>query len=270
MTEPVQTAKETVALVADLVKAAGDNPQVKESCQNLGQAALTLTKTINNALLPLAAVNFAFEKARAYFREKFQSDLQETTKLIPEEHMTEPKASIAGPALQGITFALEEPDLKKMYLNLIATAMDRRKMSTAHPAFIEIIRQLEAQEARLLSLILKADGGLPIVRVRATTAGEDGWGEVESCVMNLMISGQPIDNPDQPAMVDNWIRLGLVEVCYDKFLTDDNAYAWVDEHPHYQRLKASVENDKVKITFLKGCIARTAFGIKFATAVGLI
>src|SRR5712692_5071017 len=104
MEEQMKTARDGIALVGEILKAAGDNPQVKEAGANLGQTALTITKTINNALLPLAAVNFAFDKARKYFAEKFESDLSAKASAIPVECLVEPKASIAGPALQGLAF----------------------------------------------------------------------------------------------------------------------------------------------------------------------
>ncbi len=48
--DPIKVAKESVSLVAEIMKVAGDNPQVKEAASNLGQTAVTLTKTINNVL----------------------------------------------------------------------------------------------------------------------------------------------------------------------------------------------------------------------------
>ena len=113
--DPIKVAKDGVSLVAEVIKAAGDNPQVKEAAGNLGQTAVTLTKTINNVLVPLAAINFAFDKARTYFSGKFQQDIAEKTQAIPPEHVVEPKASIAGPTLQGLAFTHEEPSLKEMY-----------------------------------------------------------------------------------------------------------------------------------------------------------
>lgn len=48
--DSIKTARDGVALVGEILKAAGDNPNVKEAGQNLGQTALTITKTINNAI----------------------------------------------------------------------------------------------------------------------------------------------------------------------------------------------------------------------------
>jgi len=73
--DSINTARDGVALVGEILKVAGENPDVRKAGQNLGQAALVITKAINNALLPLAAVNFAFDKAKVYFSENFQDDI---------------------------------------------------------------------------------------------------------------------------------------------------------------------------------------------------
>jgi len=79
----IKKAKDGATLLGEIIKVSGDNPDVKEAGNNLGKTALTITKTINNALLPLAAVNFAFEKARKYFSEEFQQDLSKKASAIP-------------------------------------------------------------------------------------------------------------------------------------------------------------------------------------------
>lgn len=272
MDDPIKTTRDGLGIVIDLIKVAGENPQVHEAGTNLGQTALTISKTINNALLPLAAINFAFDKARKYFSERFQSDLQDKTKTIPVDQIVEPKASVAGPALQGLAFTHEEPNLKEMYLSLLATAMDLWVASTAHPAFVEIIKQLESEEAHLLRLTLRVPGLLPIVQVRTTIVGETGWQEIATHIMNLRDakSDQPVENPNLPAMVDNWIRLGLFEVAYDKFIADEKKYAWVEDRPECKRLKAEHESEKKKVGYERGCMSHTALGLKFAVAVGLL
>ncbi len=138
--DPIKAARDGVSLVIEVIKAAGDSPLVKEAGSNLGQTAVTLTRMINNVLVPLAAINWAFDKARTYFSGKFQQEIAAKAQAIPPEHIVEPKASIAGPMLQGLAFTHEEPNLKEMYLNLLATSMDGRAASVAHPAFVEIIK----------------------------------------------------------------------------------------------------------------------------------
>lgn len=272
MEDEVKVAREGIAIVADIIKAAGDNPQVKEAGANLGQTALTLTKAINNVLLPLAAVNFAFEKARTYFKKKFESDISAKTAAIPAECIVEPKASIAGPVLQGLAFSHEEPNLKDMYLSLLATAMDSRSASDAHPAYVEIIKQLSSEEARLLPALLRLRS-MPIAQIKKTETDKPGWLLLQTHVTNLrdLASNLPVEDPRQTAMVDNWIRLGLVRVQYTEWLAVEDAYGWVEERPEYQRIKQQYERDGVvKIMFDKGMLSRTAFGDQFAHATGLL
>jgi hypothetical protein len=268
--EPLKTATDGIALVTEIIKAAGDSPKVKEAASNLGQTAVTLTKTINNVLVPLAAINFAFDKARIYFSGKFQEDIADKAQAIPQKHIVEPKASIAGPSLQGLAFAHEEPSLKEMYLNLLATAMDGRVASTAHPAFVEIIKQLDSEDARLVPIALQSPIALPIVQIRRNKKG-GGHNVLVQHLLKLQDSstGLAAEDPNVPAMIDNWSRLGLVEVAYDKWLSDDAHYAWVEQRPEFVRLKNEPQVDEATIEYQKGILSRTELGKRFAKAIGL-
>lgn len=269
--DPLKVAKDGVSLVAEIIKAAGDNPEVKEAAGNLGRTAVTLTKTINNALLPLAAINFAFDKAREYFSSQFQKDLCEKAAAIPSEHIIEPKASVAGPTLQGLAFTHEEPNLKEMYINLLVTAMDDRVAEDAHPAFVEIIKQLNGNEADLIRDILRSSGPRAIVQIHAVLNENKGYNVLLRHVLNLRsgTTQQPIENSRLPAMIDNWIRLGLVEVTYDKFLANQNEYSWVEQRPEFIRLCDTHNNDAQKVEFVRGGIVRTELGKQFAKAIGM-
>jgi hypothetical protein len=269
----LKNAKTGVEILGEVIKAAGEDPNVKAAGSELGQSALTITKTINNALLPLAAVNFAFDKARAYFSGAFQREISAKTASIPPAEIVEPKASIAGPALQGLAFAHEETNLKEMYLSLIAGAMDRRSASKAHPAFVEIIRQLSAEDANHASHFLRLEGGTSTAEIRLGGHPGGGWTLLYRHLLPLVDGkGQPKEQPGLPAMVDNLARLGLVEVDYSKHLTavegGESPYAWVIKRPEYEKLKArETETRKLQVGY--GVITRTALGTLFAEAVGL-
>lgn len=269
--DPLKSAKDGVSLVTEIIKAAGDNPQVKEAATNLGQTAVTLTKTINNVLVPLAAINFAFDKARTYFSGKFQQELAEKAATIPPEQLVEPKASVAGPTLQGLAFTHEEPNLKEMYLNLLATAMDGRKASIAHPAFVEIIKQLDSEDARLVRGALQSESAIPIVQIHRKPMNNKGYNVLVQHLLNLTNSatGAPVEDAGLPALIDNWIRLGLVHVAYDKFLSDPQHYSWVEQRPEFLRLSQASQPDEAKVEFQKGIMSRTELGKRFGQSIGL-
>jgi len=80
----------------------------------------------------------------------------------------------------------------------------------------------------------------------------------------------PIENPRLPAMIDNWSRLGLVEVDYNQHLTDAASYEWVEQRPEVVRLRQERDTETVKVTHQKGILIRTQLGLRFAAAVGLL
>jgi hypothetical protein len=73
-----------------------------------------------------------------------------------------------------------------------------------------------------------------------------------------------------PALIDNWSRLGLVEVDYSRRLTETTSYDWVEQRPETVRLKKELETDTQKVTQQMGILVRTQFGTRFASAVGLL
>jgi hypothetical protein len=102
---------------------------------------------------------------RDYFDTEFRDDMADRLADVPEQELVTPRSSVAGPTILGLGFSLDEPQLKAMYLNLLATASDKRVQDSAHPSFAEVIKQLSAAEAEALAAVLQI-GVLPIVEIR--------------------------------------------------------------------------------------------------------
>lgn len=269
--DEIKIAKDSMSVVTEIMKAAGKNENVKEASNNLGKTAVIVTNTINNALLPLVAINATFEKAKKYFAEDFQNDISNKVQDIDEENLVEPKSSIAGPAMQALTYAHEEPSLKDMYISLLASAMNKENADEAHPSFVEIIRQLSAEEAKELKFFLD-NSARAICELHAKNEKDNSFDVVyrhflDICDENTKL---PISNKTFPVMIDNWIRLGLVTVDYIVQLNRDNAYSWVEEREEFIELSqkcASVEKEAI---YKKGIIEATSFGKQFAKIVGIL
>jgi hypothetical protein len=261
--------KESVEAAGVLVKVAGDTPEAREAQREVGRALVTAGKLINNALLPVAAVNFAFEKARRYFTERFGEEIQPKIEKIPAERLTEPSAAVAGPAMQGLAFSHEEPNLKEMYLSLLATAMDSKIAMRAHPAFVEVVRQLSPPEAVYIRALI-AHQHVAAVEVRARTTST-GYHVLYRHLLYLTRGKDNAVIADEmlPTYVDNWVRLGLVDARYDLHVTDDRAYAVYEHHPKFIELKSQAREDQI-VHFHRGVIHFTDFGREFARATGLI
>ncbi len=244
------------------------HPEFKQAGSNLARSAKTITALIENCLLPIAAVNYAFERGKQYFERDFKNDLEMVTSKIPAEMIVEPKASIAAPILQGLTFSHEEPELKSLFLNLLKSTMDSRTAGQTHPAFVDVIRQVNSEEARLIVAILASADTLPILNLRiAIEKGAGGHILLKGNVMGTFDakSKLPIVLPRMGSMVDNWSRLGLITVNYGEKLMDDAQYAWAETWPEY--IEAVQANPGKEVEFQKGVLRVTNFGREFFRAV---
>jgi hypothetical protein len=149
--------------------------------------------------------------------------------------------------------------------------MDARRADSAHPAFVEIIKQLDGRESVLLAGVLKFPGPIPIIQIRSSRPSENGWILMRNHIIDLNddATNLPIVEPRIGQMVDNWIRLGLVEVHYDLWLTNANAYAWVTKRPELQQCESESAGRQANIFHQQGFIKRTDLGSAFARAVSM-
>ena len=255
---PTGRAIETVKTVFEL---ASESPELAEAGRSFAKSALTISKAVNNALLPIAAVNFGFEKARTYFNERFAKDMEEAAKDIPPDEIVEPRSSVAAPTLEGLAFAHDEPALKGMYLKLLRTAMDGRTAGSAHPGFAQVIRQIDSLDAQLFNS-LSHETSYPVVTLRIQLDG-GGFDEAQKHIVGALRGGQPFASPMVQTSIDNLERLGLVSIDYSFYFKAPERYEWVETRPEYLRLKEAGKEVDVG----KGILELTAFGRMFKQAV---
>ncbi|MGE8637003.1 MAG: DUF4393 domain-containing protein [Achromobacter sp.] len=241
----------------------------------LARSARTIAETIDICLMPLAAINFGYLKGRTYFEEKFPRRLEERTADIPSASVQDPAPAVAAQALQGLTFAHEEPSLEDMYLHLLATSMDGRlPQDAAHPAFVEVIRQMTALEATLVKDVFLKYEMQPIVQLRKKitlrNSPRNGSHTVAlRYLFDLRSEGAAVEVDGFGAMIDNLIRLGLIVVNYDRQMTAPGAYSWADSRPETERLRKGCDSSFESIEVRPGTMEPTEFGYRFARAVGI-
>lgn len=137
--EAIKGIVEAVPIYQDAVQ-----PLAKEAGKALG----TIGEAVNAALAPLEVMIWSLDQMKAFFLE----DVAEKLKGVPPERLVTPDPAVAGPAIEALRFAGGRKDLREMYANLLARAMDAETADDAHPAYVEVLRQLSAKEARLLAV----------------------------------------------------------------------------------------------------------------------
>ncbi|MES2336207.1 MAG: hypothetical protein V4551_16240, partial [Pseudomonadota bacterium] len=72
--DPLGEVGKAVGTLKTVMEIAEKTPELREAGRNVAKVAQTVTALVNNCLLPIAAVNFAFDKGRDYFSELFSKD----------------------------------------------------------------------------------------------------------------------------------------------------------------------------------------------------
>ena len=140
----------------------------KPATHEAGEALGTIVGLFNSVVLyPVKLANLHFK----YKLEQFEIDLKKKLDGIPQKNIQLPSISIAGPALEALRYNIDTPELREMYLNLLASAMNADMSSDTHPSFVEIIKSLSSDDAEVFSEFAEF-GRLPWIRA---IVGHDKW-----------------------------------------------------------------------------------------------
>jgi hypothetical protein len=251
-----------------LARLGEDLPAMSIAAQATAHRVAIRQKVLTKLWTPLA--KWVDHKIEYFDSGRFADDMAEKLIEVPPEHIVSPAPIVAVQSVEGLSYSLEEPNLKDMYLNLLTTASDGRRAHDAHPSYAQIIKQLSAREAGHLEGVLSGTSW-PIVELRNGNAGAEGGFRAHYRhlvnLMNLASKESAVDK-DYSMFVDNWIRLGLVVVEYDAELMGEDVYGWVDGRPEYLEAKEVIGAQEGRLLQVKrGVLRVTDLGKRFHAAV---
>lgn len=192
---------------------------VQPAAKELGQALRNTVKACRLLLVPvdyLAALHVRWERYAKRILEKVNK-----ADRIPVH------PQIFGPTLDGLRYVDEGGLIAEMYINLLARAMDKRRVNEAHPAFVEIIRQLSPDEALILFKIKRER--YSYIRRDRLVGAEDSQpykkiGELEQSIIENEFPTSELTFPDNFSMyVEHLGHLGILvtrPVAYKKSVSD--------------------------------------------------
>lgn len=178
---------------------------LQPASKEVGTALQTVAKAIHMALAPLSAMVWGYEKISDYL----EKSLTEKLKGVPPERIVTPNPAIAGPALESLRYTAQEQELRQLYANLLASSMDSKTADVSHPAFVEVIRQMTPDEARLAKFLLPKSW-YPAVRSVNGNRKEGLFGVSAGHRKLVLDAGVRWDWIRSG--LDNLVRLGLIRV----------------------------------------------------------
>ena len=254
----------TVKAVTELVKAV---PVYDDALQPIaketGKALQTVGRAVNAALLPVRGLVWGVEKIEEFVHSRVSKKLEG----VPAENICTPDPAVAGPALESLRYTGHKESLSELYANLLASAMDISTAKTAHPGFVEIIRNMASDEAKLLSFILNAKV-FPIIDIKRVLPNSGGEQIVHELVSTIGHDAGCEHRELTAAYLNNLERLGLITIPRDAYLTDPTAYDRLLNDPvvkaELEKLSNEGENRKGDIN--KYYVKPTVFGKQFGAA----
>lgn len=193
--------------------------------------------------------------------------IKDKVKQIPEEKLVEPEPYVAIPAIQQLCYCQNSDELRDMYANLLTSSMNADKKWQVHPSFVDIIKQLNPDEAKFLkALIPNAIQIYPLIDVDFSF----GQGNVGGHPIITNFTDYSLDALEYPqnicSYIDNLVRLNIIEIPFGQRVNDPEKYKSLENHP---MIKNPVKGDKVKINykFRHKMFKLTNFGVNLLQVV---
>ena len=250
------------SILPDVITPVSDAVQANlpETAKQTDGALSTVVGFFNNVVLyPVKKANLTFR----YKLEAFEDDLREKIKGIPDEHLQVPPTMIAGPTLEALRYTYDEEKLREMYENLLASAMDSRKVSQAHPAFVDAIKQMSPLDAKVLSLIV-SETQLPCGEIQFVVS-ETSMVYLHGMPVHFVVELSELGDPFAiSTSITNLERLHLIRILDGAVNKVD--YESMKLHPYVLSRKEIFDKfgEKIEITLKKRAITLDDYGKQFA------
>lgn len=222
----------------------------------VGQALQGATKV---ALSPIFAMVWGVDKIAGYLSVALPQYFEE--RKIAKEKIKSPDPAIAVPLIEAMRYTSHKEELREMFTNLLGASMNS-DIVDEHPAFVEIIKQMSSDECKMIKYLHESPSMpkqyIPMLKIRQqiNTGGVDLMPYFSDI---CYITG--CQYPKKfPEYLNNLHRLGLVEVFYDRFLTNEKLYIDLKEHKAFPRFLFYEEDILVES---KGMYGLSKFGEKF-------
>ena len=152
----------------------------------------------------------------------------------------------------------EIEELRSMFAKRLASSFDDRKNSVIHPSFVEIIKQLDVTDARILQVLKEHDytTGSPIPCMKAVINSDSGSKIIFPII--YFINGSEGINELAPSL-SNLERLGLLKINDDRYSANDSNYDFIRSSIAVQYIL----QDHPEVSVEKMCFSITPLGKNF-------
>ena len=206
--------------------------------QALGEAALMGARGVRALVSLVYPLVWTVDKISEYF----EPELDKKLAAVPEERRIAPNLAIAGPVYEAVRFLGQEPVLRNLFANLLITAMDKETARSAHPAFVEIIKQMSPDEARILKYM--SDNSIqPFINIHKLRKNVSGYVAAYRN-LSLLATLAKCEHPEfTQTYIDNLCRLEVCEAPIGIFIENEDAYEELENHDTVKILVDEIDSE---------------------------
>lgn len=208
------------------------------------------------------AINAAFSELDKWILNK-EYAVDETKKLLAQklenvnpDKIVEPEPYVAVPAIQALSYSMNNKELRDLYATLLAKAMNSDTKDLVHPSFVEVIKQMSPIDAAIFKIITESDD-TPLIDLWIQTNSYDQY---NSYNISWITSYNYLE---VRLSLDNLSRLGLIEIPSNMHYTDDTIYNIIRETEYYKEIKKQLQSMHGKIMETQKCLRCTSFSSVF-------
>lgn len=195
--------------------------------------------------------------------------VQSKASQIPVAKLTEPEPYVAIPAIQQLSYCYDSKELRELYANLLVSSMNTDTKYQVHPSFVDIIKQLTPDEAKLLKHISNKSGKInklmryiPLIDLQIELGS--GKGHI-ALVRNYSNLGDNVcDYPENTcSYIENLDRLKLICILEDIHLMNPEEYVSLETAPFLAKYKSLNLSEGQRFSTKKKSFYVTSYGEAF-------
>lgn len=234
---------------------------LQPTVQEVGKFAARIPRAINAAFSGLDKwilnKEYAIDETKKLLEKKLEN--------VDPDKIVEPEAYVAVPAIQAISYSMNSEELRNLYANLLAKAMNSDTKDQVHPSFVEIIKQMSPTDAIIFKSIMKRKAN-PLIDLIIESP------EKSSFIIATNVSEFNDLYTDKACMsIDNLNKFGLISILSDRYYSDANFYNKILHSKYYvtQKQNHSVLPNDYQFSHKKKMIIKTSLGITFSHFITL-
>ncbi len=210
---------------------------LKPTVQESGKVLSLIPRAMYAALAPLRK----WIANQEYVVAETEKLLAKKLEHVGVEKIVTPEAYVAVPAIQAISYSMDNEELRELYANLLAKSMSIDTKDQVHPVFVEIIKQMSPLDAAIFKKIsqLKEIAVIDLCIRQSTKIYIPTITSLESSLENVShdLIGVSFDNLLRLKLID---KMPFVDTVSKEFTTEhvsEKDYALIRETEYYTDIR---------------------------------